>query len=89
MELKLFGVCLQPCITMSLRRKELYTVENRITYGYLQYEILDAITVYKEAAAYDMFSLIVDLGSNLGLWLGLSALSIFDTILQVVTFRCA
>ncbi len=66
MELKLFGDCLPPCITMSLRRKELYTVENRINYGYFQYEILDAITVYKEAAAYDVFSLVVDLGSALG-----------------------
>ena len=34
--------------------------------------------------AYDEFSLIVDLESALGLLLGLSALSIFDSIFEIV-----
>ena len=36
------------------------------------------VQVITDAYAYDMFELVVDLGSALGLWLGLSALSIFD-----------
>ena len=40
------------------------------------------VTVITDAYAYDVFSLVVDLGSALGLWLGLSALSIFDYILS-------
>ena len=40
-----------------------------------------------DVLAYDEFSLIVDLGSALGLWLGLSALSIFDIILEMYEWK--
>ena len=39
------------------------------------------VTVYEESFSYDVINLVVDLGSALGLWLGLSALSILDYIL--------
>ncbi len=45
------------------------------------YQFLKAInkvTVYTDVYGYDALSLIVDLGSAMGLWLGLCALSILD-----------
>ena len=39
----------------------------------------------KDVYSYDLFDLVVDLGSALGLWLGLSALSIFDYTLSFIT----
>ena len=40
------------------------------------------MTVITDTYAYDMFSLVVDLGSALGLWLGLSAVDIFGSTLD-------
>ncbi len=50
--------------------------------AFAKFKILDIVKVFTDVYAYDMFSLVVDLGSALGLWLGLSALSIFDLIVD-------
>ena len=42
------------------------------------------LTKYEDVLAYDEFSLIDDLESALRLWLGLSALSIFNSIFEIV-----
>ena len=49
----------------------------------VQIKLLDEIQVYTDVYSYDLFSLIVDLGSALGLWLGLSALGILDNLVLV------
>ena len=41
------------------------------------------VEVKKVMIAYDMFHFIVDAGSSLGLWLGLSALGIYDLIIEL------
>ena len=41
------------------------------------------VEVKKKIIAYDMFDFIIDAGSSLGLWLGLSALGIFDLFIDV------
>ena len=46
-----------------------------------EFEINAEILVTTGVYAYDVFALVVDLGSALGLWLSLSALIIFDYIL--------
>ncbi len=43
--------------------------------------IIDEVTVITDA--YDMFSLVVDLGSALGPWLGPSAIDIFGTTIDI------
>ena len=48
----------------------------------LYFNIIDEVTVITDTYAYDMFSLVVDLGSALGLWLGLSAVDIFGSTLD-------
>ena len=80
-------VCLPPCLTMSAKLTKLVYSENMVEYGSVDLEVNDVgITVYTDVLAYDMFSLVVDLGSALGLWLGLSALSIFDSLIEF--YRC-
>ena len=88
-ELNIFSTCLKPCMTMDLKLRLIHQKSYRADDGGAELSMNDEVVVHTDVIAYDMFSLIVDLGSNLGLWLGLSALSIFDTILQVFTFRCA
>ena len=44
------------------------------------------VKVFKDIYSYDAVNLVVDLGSALGLWLGLSALGIFDLIILFIGF---
>ena len=84
-KLKVFKQCLKPCMSMGLKLKELHALTEYDEFAGAEIEFNDKkITVYKDVLAYDSFSLIVDLGSSLGLWLGLSALSIFDSLLEMI-----
>ena len=85
--MKVYSKCLKPCITMDVKLKEVHVISNLAFYGGIEINIHDEeIIVYTDTYAYDMFSLIVDLGSALGLWLGLSALSIFDYVIEALIF---
>ena len=82
MELDVLDSCMPPCVAMSFKLYELDHYSNRLGNAHVQIKIKDEVTVYTYAEAFDEFGLIVDLGSALGLWLGLSALSIFDTLME-------
>ena len=43
------------------------------------------VKVTKYQKAYGLFDLVVEVGSSLGLWIGLSALGVFDLLLQCGT----
>ena len=83
LELDILQHCLRPCITMDYKFNLVEYRANYPNYAYTKFKIMDEIVVYTDALAYDMFSLVVDLGSALGLWLGLSAISIFNTLLEL------
>ena len=59
-----------------MKRKYYHT--NAINNAHLDIRVDEEVAVLKEVYSYDLFNLVVDLGSALGLWLGLSALSFFD-----------
>ena len=40
------------------------------------------VRIEKKIVAYTLFNFIIDVGSSLGLWLGLSALGIFEIIIE-------
>ena len=82
-DLGIYKACLPPCITMGIRLKEMLHVNNRQKESYVQLKMKEKINKQTDVYSYDEFSLVVDLGSALGLWLGLSALSIFDSILDI------
>ena len=44
----------------------------------------DSVKIMEEQSNYNEFDLMVEVGSSLGLWIGLSALGIFDLIFEVV-----
>ena len=48
-------------------------------------KFMETVAVYTDVYAYDVFSLVVELGSALGLWLGFSALSMFDSITSIIS----
>ena len=70
--------CLPPCLSMSVVFKKTDHISNYIGGSKLDLKTDNEVTVYTEMYSYDALSLIVDLGSAMGLWLGLSALTILD-----------
>ena len=70
---------------MGLNLKEVHAITKFVGNAGADISInVNKIVKYEEVLAYDEFSLIVDLESALGLLLGLSALSIFDSIFEIV-----
>ena len=81
-EAKLFKKCLTPCKTLKIKLQEVLHKTTYLDTAYFIAESSDWATVHSQVYSYDIFSLTVDLGSALGLWLGLSCLSILDHILE-------
>ena len=79
-DLKMFKPCLPPCLKMSLQLKQISRSFGK-RYGRLSILISEGVDVVKDTYSYDLFNLVVDIGSSLGLWLGLSALNIFDNFI--------
>ena len=75
-------LCLPPCVSMHFKLNEISHITNKIDNAILKIKVKDEIKVHTDVYAYDIFNLVVDLGSSLGLWLGLSALSIFDALVE-------
>ena len=79
-EMDILASCLPSCLSLSFKLTEVIKLPHRLNNAASEIRIIDKIKVYTDVYAFDIFSLVVDLGSSLGLWLGLSALSIFDTV---------
>ena len=79
-EADIFHTCLPPCTTMITKVQEVHRGEY-LDYAYLEAKSKKWAAVHTQVYSYDIFSLTVDLGSALGLWMGLSCLSILDHIL--------
>ena len=70
--------CLPPCLTMSIQMKRKMYLTNRINNAHLDIRVEEEVAVITDVYSHDLFNLVVDFGSALGLWLGFSALSFFD-----------
>ena len=81
-EMETLTPCKQPCLTMSFDVNKIDSISNRVDESLGAIEFKDEVKVFTDVYAYDMFSLVVDLGSSLGLWLGLSALSVFASFVD-------
>ncbi len=76
------SMCKQPCSRLGFKLVEIRKIYNRRNRGNVGLLFYDEVKVYTDVFAYDMFSLVVDLGSALGLWLGLSALNLFSSLVD-------
>ena len=52
--------------------------------NWAEFKFADVVTVETEINGYDSFRLIVEVGSSLGLWLGLCIIGIFDLVIKGV-----
>ena len=79
--------CLPPCQAMSISLERTLYLTKIINYGYINLQTNEVVAYIKDVYSYDIFDLLVDLGSSLGLWLGLSAVSVFDCIFALIRHR--
>ena len=74
--------CMIPCSKMtnkvSLRAENEPKLNENHNVAYLILKFKESVKVEKKVVVYIFFNFIIDVGSSLGLWLGLSALSIID-----------
>ena len=82
LEADMFRKCLSPCTTMKIKLQQVAYRSNWLGKASFQASSKDWATVHTQVYSYDILSLTVDLGSALGLWLGLSCLSILDYLLD-------
>ena len=81
-ELDVFKRCLFPCKTMKIKIKKVAYRSNYLNHAFLEARSTDLALVHTQVYSYDILSLTVDFGSALGLWLGLSCLSILHNVLE-------
>ena len=74
--------CKTPCVSMKIKLKQISRRTNEAV-STVAFETAEEVVVTTDVFAYDIFNLVVDTGSALGLWLGLSALSIFDSVIWI------
>ncbi len=82
---KIYGIepikhekCRNPFTRMEISAKKMYHKKNYRKFGEIHLIFDDEVTVHTLADIKGLFDLVTDLGSALGLWLGLSALNLFD-----------
>ena len=85
-EIEYLKVCLPPCMSMEVIILKTEHLRNFPDYSVSSFKFKRDVLVYTDIFAYDEFSLIVDFGSAMGLWLGLSALNFLDYALSICSF---
>ena len=78
-----FRACPKPCIEVRIQCQKTYIESSYLDYSYMYVYFESSTKVTKHILAYGLFEMVVDIGSSLGLWIGLSALGIFDLLLDV------
>ncbi len=70
--------CKPSCLKMKVSARKMYHKKNYLERGKITLTIDDKVIVHQLTPNYNFFDLITELGSALGLWLGLSVLSLVD-----------
>ena len=74
--------CKPSCYQLKMNFMLVDEITNFPKYSLLNVKFDKNVQVYKRVYSYDAFSLIVELGSALGLWIGLSAIGLLDIIIE-------
>ena len=77
-----FIPCHRKCINFNYSMKKISFKSNFPHFHTLQIHFIDLVRVNKESLQYGYFDMLVEIGSSLGLWLGLSAADLVATTFQ-------
>ena len=75
--------CQKPCLKTYIFTEKTSEEMADMTHYFVVLRFKSDVVFNKKVVAYDLFNFVVDVGSSLGLWLGLSILSISNGILQL------
>ena len=75
------NVCLKPC--KSVQAHSTLTTKESDSFAKVLLNFETTVKVVTYHKAYGLFDLVVEVGSSLGLWIGLSALGVYDLMLMV------
>ena len=78
-----FSACPKPCIEVRILCQKTNIENNYYDDSNMYIYFENSVKVTNYILAYGLFEMVVDIGSSLGLWIGLSALGIFDLLLDV------
>ena len=78
-----YNSCPPPCSMLTATGKYLYTKEKKGNKVKINFE--EQVQVESVVLAYGFDDLLVEIGSSLGLWLGLSVVGVFDVLGPMVT----
>ena len=79
--------CLLPCSLLSAHATyQASGTSTILTHNYISLHFDESVAVERIVLSYDSATLLVEIGSCLGLWLGLSAVGVFD-ILVIAVFK--
>ena len=76
-----FQHCPVPCIKTRIHSKFSSDIINIYGHSRIEIQFRSGVRVHSSVSSYDFMALIVEIGSSLGLWLGLSAVGLFDVIM--------
>lgn len=75
--------CKASCTRMEVKLTKVFEIQNFPHFILMDVEHDEQVTVHTLTYSYDAFSLAVEIGSALGLWLGMSAIGILDVIIDI------
>ncbi len=78
--------CKVPCVKLIVTSKYLSTYESINGNNSIKLHFDPTIRVCESISQYNGFDLTVEVGSALGLWLGLSAIGLFDYMIEIIQF---
>ncbi len=76
--------CLPPCKQLIYNVEIVRNEKSTLVQNWAQFMFADVMNIESETNGYDSFRLIIEVGSSLGLWLGLCIIGIFDLIIEGV-----
>ena len=79
------GNCLKPCKGLFADSKMFIEMEPEENDFFAYLTFVREVKVTKYVRSYGLFELVVDVGSSLGLWIGLSIVGLFDLVLDAGT----
>ena len=77
--------CKVPCRMMTFHVKQTKMKTSLYPTHWLELNFEDTVEMLEEQSNYTGFDLIVEIGSSLGLWVGISVIGIFDLFTEFAT----